>query len=66
MTLRIAFTRDTCASTPTKDLNAYYYWTKTLKIVITTILTRVCPCTCLICYPRTHTGLNMVRFTNTK
>ena len=43
-----------------------YYWTKTRKIVVTTILTCVCPCTPVICYSRTQTGLNKVRLTNTK
>ena len=39
-----------------------YYWTKTLKIAVTTILA----CVCRICYSRTPTGLNKVKLINTK
>ena len=38
---------------------------KTRKILINTILTHVCPCTCVICRSHTQT-LNKVRLTNTK
>ena len=36
------------------------------KMAETTILTCVYPCTSVICYSCTYTGLNKVRFTNTK
>ena len=39
-----------------------YCWTKTIKIVVTTIVARVCR----ICYCRTPTGMNKVRLINTK
>ena len=39
---------------------------KMLKIVVTTILMRACPCTCLTFYSCTRTGLNKVRLTSMK
>ena len=30
------------------ELVIKYYWTETLKIAVTTIFTRVCPCMCVI------------------